>query len=55
MHIGYAKGKKSSYEVRWDEYSHEVYIDNGNYYVGKAQSARQAILMAEAFLAQKGW
>jgi hypothetical protein len=43
MHIGYAKGKKSSYEVRWDEYSHEVYIDNGAYYVGKAQSARQAI------------
>jgi hypothetical protein len=55
MHIGYAKGRKSSYEVRWDEYSHEVYIDNGAYYVGKAQNAAQAIHMAEAFLAQKGW
>ena len=55
MHIGYAKGRRSSYQVSWDEYSHEVYIDNGSYYVGKAQSARQAILMAEAFLANKGW
>jgi hypothetical protein len=55
MHIGYARGKKSSYEVSWDEYSHEVYIDNGSRYVGKAESARQAILMAEAFLAQRGW
>ena len=55
MHIGYAKGKKGSYEVSWNEYSHEVYIDNGAYYVGKAYNARQAITMAEAFLAQRGW
>ncbi|HEV2992014.1 MAG TPA: hypothetical protein VG759_26490 [Candidatus Angelobacter sp.] len=55
MHIGYAKGKSSSYQVSWDEYSHEVYIDNGAYYVGKARDSRQAIIMAEAFLAQRGW
>jgi hypothetical protein len=55
MHVGYAKEKNSSYEVRWDEHSHEVYIDGGEYYVGKAASSRQAILMAEAFLAQRGW
>jgi hypothetical protein len=55
VHIGYAKGKRSSYQVSWDEHSQKVYIDNGYHYVGKAQNARQAILMAEAFLAQKGW
>lgn len=55
MHIGYAKGRKSSYEVSWDEYSHEVYIDGGSFYVGKADSGRQAIVMAEAFLPRKGW
>jgi hypothetical protein len=55
VHIGYAKGKSSSYQVNWDEYTHEVFIDGGSFYVGKADSARQAILMAEAFLARKGW
>jgi len=55
VHIGYAKGKSSSYQVSWDEYTHEVFIDGGSFYVGKADSARQAILMAEAFLARKGW
>ena len=55
MHIGYAKGRRGSYQVSWDEYSHEVYVDGGYHYVGKASSARQAMLMAEAFLAQRGW
>lgn len=55
MHIGYAKGRNKSYEVSWDEHTHEVYIDSGYFYVGKAQSSRQAVLMAEAFLAQRGW
>jgi len=51
--IGTVKGKNgNSHSVEWDEYSHDVWIDNGWYHAGTASSARQAIYVAEAYAAQ---
>lgn len=42
-----------THTVQWDEYSHDVYIDGGYTYVGKASSPKEAMQKAEAFLYNK--
>lgn len=53
--IGTVKSGKThkTHTVEWNEYSHEVYIDGGYTYVGKASSPREAMQKAEAFLYNK--
>jgi len=47
-------GKGKSYEVKWDSYSHEVYVSySGWTLVGKASSASEAMNKAEAWLYNK--
>lgn len=42
---------RKSYEVKWDEVSKDVYVSYGGWsYVGKASSAREAMIKAEAWL-----
>lgn len=56
MTIGSVKDKGGySHTVQWDEYSHDVYVDNGYRYVGKAYSAREAMTKAEAYLYDKSY
>jgi len=42
-----------THTVQWSDSSHEVYIDGGYTYVGKASSAKEAMQKAEAFLYNK--
>jgi hypothetical protein len=43
-----------SYEVKWDEYTKDVYVSYGGWsYVGKASSAGEAMRKAEAWLCNK--
>lgn len=53
--IGRVKsGKLNSYEVKWDSYSHDVYVAYAGWtHVGKASSAREAMNKAEAWLYDK--
>lgn len=54
--LGYVKsGKtKKKYEVKWNSYSHEVYVDWGCWTkVGHAYSAGEAMNRAEAWLYNK--
>jgi hypothetical protein len=55
MTVGHVKsGRGSSYAVRWDEYSKEIYVDYAGWtYVGKAGSAGDAMRKAEAWLYNK--
>jgi hypothetical protein len=47
-------GKGSSYEVKWDQYSGDVYVSWGGWsHVGKAKSAGEAMTLAEAWLYNK--
>lgn len=53
--IGRVKsGKGSSYEVKWDSISHDVYVSYAGWTsVGKAYSAGEAMNKAEAYLYNK--
>lgn len=53
--IGKVKsGNGKTYEVRWDEYSKDVYVDYaGGSHVGTASSAGEAMRKAEAWLYNK--
>ena len=48
-------GSGKSWVVKWDAYSKEVYCgpSGGTYRVGKAQSAAEAMRMAEAYCYNK--
>jgi hypothetical protein len=47
-----ASGK--SYEVKWDSYSHDVYVSYGGWtHIGKAYSTSEAMIKAEAWLYNK--
>ena len=47
-------GSKKSYEVKWDESSKDVYVSWGGWSkVGKASSAHEAMIKAEAWLYNK--
>jgi len=53
--IGRVKsGVGKSYEVKWSSTSKEVYVDYAGWsYVGHAQSAKEAMIKAEAWLYNK--
>ena len=53
--IGNVKsGKGSTYEVKWDQHSGNVYVSWGGWsHVGKARSAAEAMTIAEAWLYNK--
>ncbi len=53
--IGRVKsGKGKSYEVKWDQYSKDVYVSYAGWSkVGKASSANEAMNKAEAWLYNK--
>ena len=53
--IGRVKsGSGKSYEVRWDQIARDVYVSYaGCSHVGKADSAREAMIIAEAWLYDK--
>lgn len=53
--IGRVKsGKGKSYEVKWDQFSRDVYVSWGGWsHVGKASSANEAMNKAEAWLYNK--
>jgi hypothetical protein len=54
--LGFVKSGKSKkrVEVKWDSYSHEVYVAWGGWtYAGKAYSASEAMNRAEAWLYNK--
>ncbi len=54
--LGFVKAGKSKkkYEVKWNSYGHEVYVEWGGWtYVGKANSAGEAMNRAEAWLYNK--
>jgi hypothetical protein len=52
--IGTVKsGSGKIHTVEWDPYTHDVYIDGGYIYIGKASSAADAMRMAEAYLYNK--
>lgn len=55
MKLGWVKSSNGkSYEVKWDQYSKEVYISYAGWsYVGHASSAKEAIHKAEAWLHDK--
>lgn len=45
---------RKSYEVKWDEYSKDVYVSYAGWtHIGKAASAREAMNRAEAWLYDK--
>jgi len=52
IHLGYVKSPKgTSYEVRWDPKSHDLYV--GGNFIGKYYSASDAMHRAEAWAAQQ--
>jgi len=53
--IGRVKsGSGKSYEVKWDSFSKEVYVSYAGWsLVGKAYSASEAMIIAEAFVYNK--
>ncbi len=49
-----SKKDRKSYEVKWDESSKDIYISWGGWSsVGKASSAHEAMVKAEAWLYDK--
>ncbi len=53
--IGKVKsGSRKDYEVKWDSYSKEVYVNWGGWSrIGKTSTASDAMRMAEAWLYNK--
>ena len=50
--LGRVKSPKgTSYEVKWDEHSHDLYV--GGHHLGKASNAREAMYKAEAWAVTK--
>jgi len=53
--IGKVKsGKGKTFSVAWDQYSYDIYVEwDGWTNIGKAYSAREAMIKAEAWLYDK--
>lgn len=53
--IGRVKsGSDKSYDVKWDQASHDIYVSWAGWsHVGKATSANEAMVKAEAWLYDK--